>query len=57
MLYSIINITKSDSIRDVIAFPKNKNKESPMDGCPSDFDEKALKEINFKLDLVKNLKK
>jgi len=53
----VMLIEKLDNIRDVIAFPKNKNKESPMDGCPSDFDEKALKEINFKLDLVKNLKK
>ena len=40
-------------IRDVIAFPKNKNAQCPMDGSPSDVDEKQLKELDIKLDLVK----
>jgi aspartyl-tRNA synthetase len=42
-----------ETIRDVIAFPKNKNKESPMDGCPSDWDSKDLKENHLKLDIIK----
>jgi len=35
-------------IREVIAFPKNKNAECPMDGCPTHPDEKTLKELNMK---------
>ena len=40
-------------IREVIAFPKNKAAQCPMDGSPSDIDEKQLKELNIKLDIVK----
>ena len=42
-----------NDIREVIAFPKNKNAECPMDGSPSDVEEKQLKELNIKVDLVK----
>ena len=42
-----------NDIREVIAFPKNKDAECPMDGSPSDVEEKQLKELNIKLDLVK----
>ena len=40
-------------IREVIAFPKTKNAEDLMMETPSEVDEKQLKEINIKLDLVK----
>jgi aspartyl-tRNA synthetase len=43
-----------NDIREVIAFPKNKDASCPMDGSPSDVGEKQLKELNIKLDLVKN---
>lgn len=39
-------------IREVIAFPKNKSAECPMDGCPSAVEDKQLKELNVKLDIV-----
>jgi aspartyl-tRNA synthetase len=42
-----------DDIREIIAFPKNKNAQCPMDGSPSEVDEKQLKESNIKLDIVK----
>ena len=34
-------------IREVIAFPKNKNAQCPMDGSPSAIDEKQLKELHI----------
>ena len=43
----------TNDIREVIAFPKNKDAANPMDGSPSDVEEKQLKELNIKLDLVK----
>ncbi len=49
----VMLIEKLDNIRDVIAFPKNKNKESPMDGCPSAWNAKDLKENYLKLELPK----
>ena len=42
-----------NDIREVIAFPKNKNAECPMDGSPSEIDEKQLKELHIKLDVLK----
>ncbi|MBI4149886.1 aspartate--tRNA ligase [Candidatus Woesearchaeota archaeon] len=40
-------------IREVIAFPKNKAAECPMDDSPSDVPEKSLKELHIKVDLAK----
>ncbi len=42
-----------DDLREVIAFPKNKTAECPMDGSPGDIDPKQLKELHLKLDVVK----
>ena len=42
-----------NDIREIIAFPKNKDAECPMDGSPSDVTDEQLKELNIKLDLVK----
>ena len=46
-------LTGNTSIREVIAFPKTKNAEDLMMDTPGDVDEKQLKELNVKLDLVK----
>ena len=46
-------LTGNESIREVIAFPKNKNAESLMEGSPSEVDDKQLKELHIKLDVVK----
>ncbi len=40
-------------IREVIAFPKNKKAESPMDGSPSEIEEKQLKELHIKTDAIR----
>lgn len=40
-------------IREVIAFPKNKSAENPMDGSPNEASEKQLQELHIKLDFVK----
>ncbi len=42
-----------NDIREVMAFPKNKAAESPMDSAPQDWNEKWLKELHLKLDMVK----
>ncbi len=36
-----------NDIREVIAFPKTKSAECPMDGSPSEIDEKQLKELHL----------
>jgi len=40
-------------IREVIAFPKNKAAECPMDNCPSEVEDKQLKELHIRKDFVK----
>jgi len=42
-----------NDIREVIAFPKNKAAECPMDGSPSDVPDEQLKELQIKMNLVK----
>ena len=49
----VMLLVGSDSIRDVIAFPKNKAAASLMDESPSNVDEKQLKELHIKLNLEK----
>ena len=39
----------SDSIRDVIAFPKVQNASEPMTACPSPVDDKQLTELGIRL--------
>jgi aspartyl-tRNA synthetase len=42
-----------NDIREVIAFPKNKAAQNPMDGSPDFLDEKQLKELYLQLNLPK----
>lgn len=46
-----------NDIREVIAFPKNKAAECPMDGCPSEVPEKLVKDLGIKIDTKKEIKK
>ena len=40
-------------IREVIAFPKNKHAECPMDGSPSLVDQRQLDELHLKSGITK----
>ncbi|HYD02694.1 MAG TPA: aspartate--tRNA ligase [Alphaproteobacteria bacterium] len=40
----------TNDIREVIAFPKNKSAESPMDGCPTEIDPRTAKDLGLKFD-------
>ena len=42
-----------EDIREVIAFPKNKNAQNPMDTSPNDVSKDQLKEVHIRLDLPK----
>ena len=46
-------LCNTHDIREVIAFPKNKDAECPMDSSPSDVPDDQLKELHIKMDLVK----
>jgi len=43
----------NNDIREVIAFPKTKSAECPMDGSPSEVDPKLLKELHLKFEVHK----
>ncbi len=45
----VMIICGSDNIKDVIAFPKNKNKENPMDHSPSLIEKAALVDLGLDL--------
>ncbi len=51
-------LNNTNDIREVIAFPKSKAAENPMDGSPSIVEDKHLKELHLQLDEVakKNIK-
>ena len=49
----VMLLSGADSIREVIAFPKNKAAVSLMDNAPSEVSEKQLKELKLKLDIEK----
>ena len=42
-------LTESDSIRDVIAFPKNANAKCPMSKAPTPVDPAQLKELHIQI--------
>ncbi|MCU0606419.1 MAG: hypothetical protein MUF78_03120 [Candidatus Edwardsbacteria bacterium] len=42
-------LTGSDSIRDVIAFPKTTSGSGLMESCPSEVDEQQLKDLHLKV--------
>jgi aspartyl-tRNA synthetase len=50
-------LINAPSIREVIAFPKNKDARDVMLEAPSEVDKKQLKEVHIKLDLEKKIKK
>ena len=43
-------LTESDSLRDVIAFPKNASARCPLTNAPSAVDEKQLNELHILID-------
>jgi len=46
-------MTGNESIREVIAFPKNKACQSLMDDSPSEVSPKQMKELHIELNLPK----
>ena len=47
----------TNDIREVIAFPKNKAAQCPMDGSPSEVDDKQLRELHIKTEVIKKTEK
>jgi len=45
----IMLMAGADSLRDVIAFPKNQKAQSLMDNCPDEVDKKQLDELHIRL--------
>lgn len=45
----VMTLTKTENIRDVIAFPKTTSGLALMENCPSNVDEKQLKELGIKI--------
>jgi len=52
-LVAILAGIPGNDIREVIAFPKNKAAQNPMDNSPADVEPQQLKETHIKLDFVK----
>jgi len=50
-------LTGTNDIKEVIAFPKNKAAQGPMDGSPGDPEALQFKELNIKLDVKESDKK
>jgi len=46
-------MNKENDIREFMAFPKNKNMQNPLDGSPQPWEDRMLKELSLKLDVVK----
>ena len=46
-------MTGTNDIREVIAFPKNKAAQCPMDNSPAEVSDKELKEVHLKWNIVK----
>jgi len=45
----VMLLAGEESIREVIAFPLNSNAQNPMLNCPSEVDEKQLREVHIKI--------
>lgn len=45
----VMLMTKAENLREVLAFPKNSQCLSPMDGCPSTVDSEQLTDLHLKI--------
>ncbi|MFC1691114.1 aspartate--tRNA ligase [Nanoarchaeota archaeon] len=43
----------TNDIREVIAFPKNKAAQCPMDGCPAEIDDHQIRELHIETKVIK----